>query len=83
MSPLAAPETPSTTCAWAQVRVLFDQLVDLTPADRARALAQAHPSTDLEREVCELLAQHDALTELVRQRHEAVEPAKEVADGVA
>ena len=60
MSPLAAPETPSTTCAWAQVRDLFDQLVDLTPADRARVLAQAHPSTELEREVCELLAQHDA-----------------------
>ena len=60
MSPLAAPEKPSTACAWAQVRDLFDQLVDLTPADRARVLAQAHPSTELEREVCELLAQHDA-----------------------
>ena len=51
---------PSTACAWAQVRDLFGQLVDLTPADRARVLAQAHPSTELEREVCELLAQHDA-----------------------
>ena len=60
MSPLATPEMPPSDCAWAQVRDLFDQLVDLSPSDRARTLAQSNPSSELEREVCELLAQHDA-----------------------
>ena len=64
---------------------LYDQVVAyITDAKNVRTLGKISDRMDqLLSEKQLTAAQHDALTELVRQRHEAIEPAKEVADGVA
>lgn len=64
---------------------LYDQVVAyIADAKNPRTLGKIADRMDqLLSEKQLTAAQHDALTELVRQRHEAVEPAKEVADGVA
>lgn len=64
---------------------LYDQVVAyIADARNVRTLGKIADRMDqLLSEKQLTAAQHDALTELVRQRHEAVEPAKEVADGVA
>lgn len=64
---------------------LYDQVVAyIADAKNLRTLGKIADRMDqLLSEKQLTAAQHDALTELVRQRHEAVEPAKEVADGVA